>query len=78
MSIREQERQQPRKQRRYLRKIDVAHRYGWKVTLSVDRAWQIYKTLPPPTIRQGRRPLWDEDILDAHDAARSNDLSESE
>jgi hypothetical protein len=65
-----------RKQRRYLRKIDLCARYGWKVTLSVDRAWQVYKTLPPPTLYQGRRPLWDADILDAHDAARTFDASE--
>jgi hypothetical protein len=60
-----------RKPRRYLRKIDLCARYGWKVTLSVDRAWQVYKTLPPPTIWQSRSPLWDEEVLDAHDAANA-------
>jgi hypothetical protein len=53
--------------KRYLRKKDVAARYGWKCTLSVDRAWKEYLTLPPPTTRQGKSPLWDEAILDAHD-----------
>jgi hypothetical protein len=55
--------------RRYLRKMDLCRRYGWKTTLSVDRAWQLYGTLPPPTLYQGRSPLWDETILDAHDRA---------
>jgi Lon protease (S16) C-terminal proteolytic domain len=61
--------QQPRKPRRYLRKMDLCRRYGWKAALSVDRAWRIYGTLPPPTTWQSRSPLWDEAILDAHDAA---------
>jgi hypothetical protein len=76
MSINELERRHPRppaapvqKPRRYLRKQDVRVRYGWKTALSVDRAWRIYGTLPPPTTWQSRSPLWDEAILDAHDAA---------
>jgi hypothetical protein len=56
--------------RRYLTKKSVAERYGWKVGLSVDRAWKIYKTIPAPTIFHGRHALWDESILDQHDAAR--------
>jgi hypothetical protein len=59
-----------RKLRRYLTKRDLCQRYGWKTPLSVDRAWKQYGTLPPPTIHQGRRPLWDEAILDRHDAKR--------
>jgi hypothetical protein len=66
---------QPRKQKRYLRKSDLCIRYGWKTPLSVDRAHKLYHTLSPPTIYQGRHPLWDEAILDAHDAARSSDAS---
>jgi hypothetical protein len=58
-----------RKPRRYLRKQDVRVRYGWKAALSVDRAWKLYGTLPPPTTWQSRSPLWDEAALDAHDAA---------
>ena len=53
--------------RRYLTKDDLRQRYGWKSIISVDRAWQVYQTLPPPTIYQGRRPLWDEAILERHD-----------
>jgi hypothetical protein len=60
---------------RFLTKRDLCIRYNWKTPLSVDRAWQIYKTLPAPTIVQGRRPLWREDLLDQFDAARSSDAS---
>jgi hypothetical protein len=67
MTIREHERRQ--KPRRYLRKMDLCRRYGWKAALSIDRAWRIYGTLPPPTTWLSRSPLWDEAILDAHDAA---------
>jgi hypothetical protein len=74
MTINEQERlhrhRTPvRKPRRYLWKHDVRVRYGWKATLSVDRAWQKYRTLPPPSTWQSRSPLWDEATLDAWDAA---------
>ena len=60
-----------RQPRRYLRKTDLCIRYGWKTTLSVDRAWKLYGSLPPPTTWQVRSPLWAEDILDAHDAANA-------
>jgi hypothetical protein len=53
---------------RYLRKLDLRARYGWKSSISVDRAWKQYHTLPPPTTWRGRFPLWAEHILDAHDA----------
>jgi hypothetical protein len=56
---------------RYLTKDDVRQRYGWASKISVDRAWQRYHTLPPPTLFQSRRPLWDAKTLDAHDAARA-------
>jgi hypothetical protein len=58
---------------RYLTKDDVRIRYGWASKISVDRAWQRYRTLPAPTLFQGRRPLWDARTLDAHDAARAFD-----
>jgi hypothetical protein len=64
-----------RKPRRYLRKSDLCIRYGWKTPLSVDRNWKEYGTIPPPTIYRGRFPLWDEAILDAHDAAHKFDAS---
>ena len=54
---------------RYLTKEHVRQRYGWQSKISVDRAWQQYQTLPPPTIYHGRRPLWDEAVLDQHDEA---------
>jgi hypothetical protein len=54
--------------RRFLTKRDLQDRYRWKTPLSIDRAWRLYGTLPPPTLYQGRRPLWAEDILDQHDA----------
>jgi hypothetical protein len=71
----EHRQRRPRKAKRYLRKIDLCARYGWKVTVSVDRAWMKYHTLPPPTIVQGRRPLWDEEALDAWDAAHRSEAS---
>jgi len=55
--------------RRYLTKRDLQQRYSWKTPLSVDRNWKTYGTIPPPTIRIGRKPLWREDLLDKHDAA---------
>jgi hypothetical protein len=53
--------------RRFLPKLDVMRRYGWKSVLSVDRAWKQYGTLPPPTYI-GRKPLWDEQQLDERDS----------
>jgi hypothetical protein len=50
-------------------------RYGWKAALSVDRAWRIYGTLPPPTTWQSRSPLWDEAILDALNARFRNSFT---
>jgi hypothetical protein len=69
----------PQRQRRaaptrYLTKDLVRQRYCWKSKISVDRAWQVYGTLPPPTTYQGRHPLWAEHLLDAHDA-RSQESS---
>jgi hypothetical protein len=63
------------KSTRYLTKEDVRIRYGWASKISVDRAWQVYKTLPKPTIYQGRRPLWALDVLDQHDAEHAFDAS---
>jgi hypothetical protein len=59
--------------RRYLTKDAVRERYGWASKISVDRAWQVYGTLPPPTLYQGNRPIWAEHILDQHDEARRFD-----
>jgi hypothetical protein len=33
----------------------------------VDRNWRLYKTIPSPTLYQGRRPLWEKAIIDQHD-----------
>jgi hypothetical protein len=71
----EHRQQQPRKQRRYLRKSDLCARYGWKAPLSVDRAWKVYGSIPPPTLYRSRFPLWDEAILDEWDAKRAFDAS---
>jgi hypothetical protein len=57
-----------RKPRRYLTKDDVRQRRGWKSKISVDRGWKEYHTLPPPTIWNGRFPLWAEDVLDAFES----------
>jgi hypothetical protein len=56
--------------RRYLTKRDLCQRYGWKTPLSVDRNWKKYKTIPAPTLYQGRRPLWDEATVAAAEAQR--------
>jgi hypothetical protein len=53
---------------RYLTKDDIRVRRRWKSKISVDRAWKEYGTLPPPTIWNGRFPLWSEDILDTFEA----------
>jgi hypothetical protein len=74
MSIEHAPQRQRQVLRRYLTKNDVRARYGWKTTISVDRAWQKYGTLPPPTTYQGRHPLWAEHALDEHDA-RSHESS---
>jgi hypothetical protein len=63
-----------RKLRRYLRKKRVRERYGYESDRSIDRAWKDGR-IPPPTIYQGRYPLWDEELLDAHDAAAARALS---
>jgi hypothetical protein len=70
MTLREQERRahQRRQSKRYLTKEDVRQRYGWASKISVDRAWQIYGSLPKPDLYMARRPLWSEARLDAHDA----------
>jgi hypothetical protein len=67
--------QKPRKQKRYLRKVQVALRYGWQTTMSVDRGWKVYRTIPPPSIYHGRIPLWDEEALDEYDAAHAFEAS---
>jgi hypothetical protein len=53
--------------RRYLRKADVRVRYGWKVSLSVDRAVRKGQ-LPPPSTFIAKSPMWDAAVLDEWDA----------
>jgi hypothetical protein len=68
MSLEHAPQRQRRAATRYLTKNDVRARYGWKTTISVDRAWKEYGTLPPPTTYRGRHPLWAEHVLEEHDA----------
>jgi hypothetical protein len=56
--------------KRYLTKGDVALRYANCTKRTVDRMVERGE-LPPPAFYQGRFPLWDEAVLDAHDAART-------
>jgi len=56
-----------KKKRRYLRKKQLAERYGGVSERSIDR-WTRDGRLPPPTMFQGRFPLWSEEILDVYDA----------
>jgi hypothetical protein len=55
-----------RKSKKYLRKKAVAKRYGDVNERSIPRMVADGR-LPPPTIFNGRFPLWDEAELDAHD-----------
>jgi hypothetical protein len=52
----------------YLRKAQLAKRYGDVVTRTVDRMVDDGR-LPPPDLYNGRIPLWDPDHLDKHDQA---------
>jgi hypothetical protein len=56
----------PQRQRRYLTRRNLCTRYGWKTTISVDRAWKNGR-LPPPTTFQGKHPLWEEEALNDFD-----------
>jgi hypothetical protein len=59
----------PQKPKRYLRKSQVMDRYGYRNARSVERAWQADPPrIPPPTLFRGRIPLWEEAVLDEHDA----------
>jgi predicted DNA-binding transcriptional regulator AlpA len=51
----------------FLRKRQVAARYGGVATRTIDR-WAEDGRLPPPIFR-GRVPLWDLDELEAQDRA---------
>jgi hypothetical protein len=51
--------------KRYLRQNSVAARYDVNPR-SIPRMVKD-KRLPPPSLYNGRFPLWDEDALDAHD-----------
>jgi hypothetical protein len=74
MSLEHSLQRQRRTSTRYLTKELVRQRYCWKTKISVDRAWQKYGTLPPPTTYQGKHPLWAEHVIDEHDA-RSQESS---
>jgi hypothetical protein len=52
--------------KRYLRKKQLRERYGRDNDRYVERAVKDGR-LPKPTMFQGKTPLWDEAILDAHD-----------
>jgi predicted DNA-binding transcriptional regulator AlpA len=60
----EDERKREKKRKRYLRKQQVAQRYGIDER-TADR-WKLDGRLPPPVYR-GRIPLWDELELDESD-----------
>jgi hypothetical protein len=50
---------------KYLRRLDLAERYG-----CTDRNIDLMVRdgrLPQPTLKRGRFPLWDEDVIDAAD-----------
>jgi hypothetical protein len=55
--------------KRYLRLASVAGRYDYDKR-SIERLVKAGK-LPPPHHYMGNAPLWDEDALDAHDAAQA-------
>jgi hypothetical protein len=55
-----------RKPKRYLRKRQVAERYGNVNERTIPRMIADGR-LPPPDLYNGRFPLWGEDTLDAHD-----------
>jgi hypothetical protein len=56
--------------RRYLRKLDLCARYNCK-PITIDRNVKAGR-LPPPTTWLAKAPLWDEAMLDAHDAKMAN------
>jgi predicted DNA-binding transcriptional regulator AlpA len=65
----------------FLRKRQVAARYGGVATRTIDR-WAADGRLPPPIFR-GRVPLWDLEELEAQDyaaatAARASGKSTTE
>lgn len=55
--------------KRYLRKADVARRYGGINKRSVDRHVALGILPEPEYPLQNDTPMWDEEKLDAHDRA---------
>jgi predicted site-specific integrase-resolvase len=58
-----------RKPRRYLRIADLCTRYHCS-RMTIAR-WIENGTLPPPSTRFGKSPLWNEAVLDRHDDAQA-------
>jgi hypothetical protein len=59
--------------KKYVRKNGVAARYDVNPR-SIPRMISDGR-LPPPTIYNGRFPLWDEDVLDANDRKAAREAS---
>jgi hypothetical protein len=55
-----------KKPKRYLRKLDLCERYHCK-PITIDRHVKAGR-LPQPTTWLARSPMWEEAMLDAHDA----------
>jgi hypothetical protein len=66
-----------RKPKRYLRKKQVARRYGDVHERTIPRMVADGR-LPPPDLFNGRFPLWSEDLLDAHDRKATRALARRE
>jgi hypothetical protein len=66
-----------RKPKRYLRKKQVARRYGGVHERTIPRMVADGR-LPPPDRYNGRFPLWSEDMLDAHDRQATRALARRE
>jgi predicted DNA-binding transcriptional regulator AlpA len=58
---------------RFLRKLDVAYRYGGVSTRTVDRMAEDGR-IPPPAIFNGRIPLWSETELNEADEKAAREL----
>jgi hypothetical protein len=53
------------KRKRYLKKKDLARRYG-NCIKTVERMWKEGR-IPPPDIWNAKSPLWSEDSLEKHE-----------
>jgi hypothetical protein len=54
------------KRKRYLKKKDLALRYGDTTIKTVDRMWKDGR-IPEPDIWNAKSPLWDESNLEKHE-----------